>query len=71
MTISMTSKTLTLSNRYNKTALNNPQSHTQVQDYACATKYVVIDWATNDYGNRSLFIYWFKYGVLAGANAYR
>ena len=71
MTISMTSKILTLSNRYNKTALNNPQSHTQVQDYACATKYVVIDWATNDYGNRSIFIYWFKSGVLAGAYAHR
>jgi hypothetical protein len=46
MTISMTSKILTLSNRYNKTALNNPQSRTQVQHYACATKYVRIDWAT-------------------------
>jgi hypothetical protein len=46
MTISMTSKILTLSNRYNKTALNNPQSHTQVQHYARATKYVVTDWAT-------------------------
>ena len=71
MTISTTSKILTLSNRYNKTALNNPQSHTQVQDYACATKYVRTDGATNDYGNRSIFIYWFKYGVLASANAYR
>ena len=71
MTISMTSKILTLSNRYNKTALNNPQSHTQVQDYACATKYVVIDWATNDTRTSCIFIHWFKYGVLAGANAYR
>ena len=71
MTISMTSKILTLSNRYTKTPLNYPQSRTQVQHYACATKYVRIDWATNDYGNRSLFIYWFKYGLLAGANAYR
>ena len=65
MTISMTSKILTLSNRYNKTALNNPQSRTQVQHYACATKYVRIDWATNDYGNRSLFIYRAEYGLLA------
>jgi len=34
----MTSMILTLSNRYTKNALNHPQSHPQVQDYACATK---------------------------------
>ena len=39
MTISTTSKILTLSNRYNKTALNNPQSHPQVQDYAHTVKH--------------------------------
>ena len=70
MTISMTSKILTLSNRYNKTALNNPQSHPQVQHYACAAKYAGIDWATNDYGNCSLFIYRSKHDVLAGTYAY-
>jgi len=70
MTILTTSKILTLSNRYNKTALNNPQSHPQMQHYACATKYVRTDWATNDYGNCSLFIYRSKHGVLAGAYAY-
>ena len=48
MTISMTSKILTLSNRYKKTALNNPQGHPQVQHYACAAKYVRTDGATND-----------------------
>jgi hypothetical protein len=61
---------LTLSNRYTKNALNHPQSRTQVQHYACATKYVCIDWATNDYGTSNIFIYRTKYGVLAGANAY-
>ena len=70
MTISMTSKILTLSNRYTKTPLNYPQSRTQVQHYACATKYVRIDWATNEYGNGSLFIYRAEYGVLAITNAY-
>jgi len=69
MTISMTSTILTLSNRYTKNALNHPQSHPQVQHYACATKYVRIDWATNDNGNGSLFIYRAEYGVLAAANA--
>jgi hypothetical protein len=70
MTISTTSTILTLSNRYTKNALNHPQSRTQVQHYACATKYVRIDWATNEYGNGSIFIYRSEYGVLAGANAY-